>query len=805
MKKILILVITLFLLSINTIDCRKGDDNPANYHSICSIGNCYLIDGPGKYVCDPKNVGNPNPCCRRSYCSNGICVFENFERVGEIPYAGYTCPEQYECYNNIDCNPCQRNSVICNTPPNNCYQNIGNCIIINKNDYICNYNPLPSGTPCGPNQYFCNGNGNCICNPECTNKECGPDGCGGSCGTCVIGTCGNNQKCYSVFFSDMNFNKINTANLNDRIKLVISGNGQSNKIIEFKINKKSDSSDWPFPNNIVNSQTSSKSYTTVRMNEAGEYYFSATIQGETQWFSTKDNDDIYKYIAILPNELNSPPVAKIELPIHASIFSKNFDISFNQTSYDEDDFFDYCWNFDDSNITCGNSYDYINYNTTHQYSSVGQKNINLSVVDERGLKDSDTTSILVIDSSKPGTGIYVFANISKPSFMQEVSNPVTFDATGSYAIEVSTSPFLSAKCLGGGCPDNMNTPVGIINIDPNGRKNDYNYLTYTWEFFRFDGTSEGKSSVHGNKIYSKNLANLGLYSVRLTVNVTLNDKSSASTSFRVFGISPIGDGCEKSTGIWREGTTTFDTKEPNSKCLGPDGAAGTEDDCCPPSHICKETNPGSGTFKCEITDYCQKNNINTCSDYNTEEACKMDICGKGNQNAECGKFIVDICQGVSSSGIRPQDKCKCSWDAGECKQTGKIGITIEGIDINDISCSVTSTAGDCLDGVMHIIDSGGIDWSGVDLDPITNKLEELGKIGNHDPAEAKTWLINNCNLNSLCFQGARDIICGEETIKLEFFTFKNLITSVIIIGIIYFVGLKIKSRRKVIFKSLKII
>ncbi|MEM0465740.1 MAG: PKD domain-containing protein [Candidatus Pacearchaeota archaeon] len=599
---------------------------------------------------------------------------------------------------------------------------------------------------------------------------------------------------YNVYWTNLINNKINTADLNDRVKLVANGSLLNGKNIKFSIYKKEllglDSLVDEF---IVSAQSDSKAFINWTAKPKGEYYFKAKVEGTN--IEKKSEDLIVSDV-----ELNSPPVAKIELPIHASIFSKNFDISFNQTSYDEDDFFDYCWNFDDSNITCGNSYDYINYNTTHQYSSVGQKNINLSVVDERGLKDSDTTSILVIDSSKPGTGIYVFANISKPSFMQEVSNPVTFDATGSYAIEVSTSPFLSAKCLGGGCPDNMNTPVGIINIDPNGRKNDYNYLTYTWEFFRFDGTSEGKSSVHGNKIYSKNLANLGLYSVRLTVNVTLNDKSSASTSFRVFGISPIGDGCEKSTGIWREGTTTFDTKEPNSKCLGPDGAAGTEDDCCPPSHICKETNPGSGTFKCEITDYCQKNNINTCSDYNTEEACKMDICGKGNQNAECGKFIVDICQGVSSSGIRPQDKCKCSWDAGECKQTGKIGITIEGIDINDISCSVTSTAGDCLDGVMHIIDSGGIDWSGVDLDPITNKLEELGKIGNHDPAEAKTWLINNCNLNSLCFQGARDIICGEETIKLEFFTFKNLITSVIIIGIIYFVGLKIKSRRKVIFK-----
>jgi uncharacterized protein (TIGR03382 family) len=49
-----------------------------------------------------------------------------------------------------------------NTDPNNC----GSC-----------------GNTCGQNEQCVSGN--CICTPDCTGKECGPDGCGGSCGTCT--------------------------------------------------------------------------------------------------------------------------------------------------------------------------------------------------------------------------------------------------------------------------------------------------------------------------------------------------------------------------------------------------------------------------------------------------------------------------------------------------------------------------------------------------------------------------------------------------------------------------------------------
>lgn len=61
--------------------------------------------------------------------------------------------------------------------------------------------PVCSGTTCGPDGCggscgSCSGNqsciaGNCVCIPNCRYKTCGPDGCGGSCGSCNGRCCGS--------------------------------------------------------------------------------------------------------------------------------------------------------------------------------------------------------------------------------------------------------------------------------------------------------------------------------------------------------------------------------------------------------------------------------------------------------------------------------------------------------------------------------------------------------------------------------------------------------------------------------------
>jgi len=59
--------------------------------------------------------------------------------------------------------------------------------------------PACTGKTCGPDgcggscgtctaPSTCGSSGTCVCTPACSGKSCGPDGCGGSCGTCPTGT-----------------------------------------------------------------------------------------------------------------------------------------------------------------------------------------------------------------------------------------------------------------------------------------------------------------------------------------------------------------------------------------------------------------------------------------------------------------------------------------------------------------------------------------------------------------------------------------------------------------------------------------
>ncbi len=51
-------------------------------------------------------------------------------------------------------------------------------------DGACNHEPLPNGTPCGEKKECQDGDCVSNCVPDCTGKECGSDGCDGTCGTC---------------------------------------------------------------------------------------------------------------------------------------------------------------------------------------------------------------------------------------------------------------------------------------------------------------------------------------------------------------------------------------------------------------------------------------------------------------------------------------------------------------------------------------------------------------------------------------------------------------------------------------------
>ena len=96
-------------------------------------------------------------------------------------------------------------SGTCGTVTNNCQQPVecgscacdpacGACLTCQergpKAPGACVTDAAQQGQSCGSDGKVCQPDGTCACVPACFDKDCGPDGCGGSCGAC-----GNDQVC----------------------------------------------------------------------------------------------------------------------------------------------------------------------------------------------------------------------------------------------------------------------------------------------------------------------------------------------------------------------------------------------------------------------------------------------------------------------------------------------------------------------------------------------------------------------------------------------------------------------------------
>jgi hypothetical protein len=131
----------------------------------CCEGACC---NPGATECNPEGLCCAPNCagreCGPDGCGNGTC--------GSCP-SGATCNTQTgQCVSSCGPQSC----------PTGCCQ-AGDC------------EPGDSGQACGTGGAPCAKcgagsrcqNQHCTCVPDCDNKDCGPDGCGGSCGTCSSG------------------------------------------------------------------------------------------------------------------------------------------------------------------------------------------------------------------------------------------------------------------------------------------------------------------------------------------------------------------------------------------------------------------------------------------------------------------------------------------------------------------------------------------------------------------------------------------------------------------------------------------
>ena len=66
------------------------------------------------------------------------------------------------------------------------------CVAVKPPKYCCTNKGCPTGQTCNNTKFVCEPG----CTPQCTGKQCGPDGCGSTCGTCKsYETCDSAGKC----------------------------------------------------------------------------------------------------------------------------------------------------------------------------------------------------------------------------------------------------------------------------------------------------------------------------------------------------------------------------------------------------------------------------------------------------------------------------------------------------------------------------------------------------------------------------------------------------------------------------------
>ena len=152
-------------------DCGGCDDGDVCTDDLCEMdeegsGSCQFV--PNAAGCD-----DGNPCTGPDLCGQGLCV-------GPLMSLEDLDGEECLCKEDIDCDPLDDGNA-CNGSLQ--------CVKADVDESgVCQIAPesIPGeGAPCGAPD---GGNvcqaGLCVCLADCDGKECGPDGCQGSCGDC---------------------------------------------------------------------------------------------------------------------------------------------------------------------------------------------------------------------------------------------------------------------------------------------------------------------------------------------------------------------------------------------------------------------------------------------------------------------------------------------------------------------------------------------------------------------------------------------------------------------------------------------
>ena len=585
-----------------------------------------------------------------------------------------------------------------------------------------------------------------------------------------------------AYFADMKnfFVNLSTAEQNDLIRLVVLGVSLTGQNISYTIYKS-----IPFWFDSKLAQTSTTGFLTWRAGkksdntfETGGFYFKAKVANLPEITSN--------ILTVTGPDLNDPPIANITSPKNKQIYFLNELLFINQNSYDKDDEFNFVWELGNGEIKSGDSRSLSNYQFNYSYNTTGQKNIKLTITDERGEKHEDQISILIIDSD------FILAYIDLPRLGFSYDKTVRFDAASTYAVkETITNGTIQIQCIAGNCPTQTAgcpTPLLGCTMPVTDSPKGFDNISFNWIFDNNPSKNFNATGISGLS-FNRTFSSPGIHTAELTASI--NPSSSTSTTFGVYFNDPICVVVDKDNQIffpdsffgqsfWVE--TDGEIINSLRDCSRPIGVNEDGDNitqCCPIGFSCTNNIciPNEKT-KCE-----ELLNQTSCEDTNNWMIADReldDIVSKNFENG-CDFFepYGDICAEYVS--------CICEWDASapsgdRCRAVSnhKIKVITSNVpfqswdytnlpsDITNIciatelpeiqgKCAFTFTySGSCESGDDFIKRSWTADWSTIS-----------------DPAP------------DYCRDQTDTISCGD-IVKLDFFGLWNLLTVALFLIIFYY-------------------
>ncbi len=659
---------------------------------------------------------------------------------------------------------------------------------------------------------------NSACIPDCTIRECGSDGCSGSCGTCInphgttscnnglcnpicsqgwgncdrnnangcetdlttsnnCGTCGNicresetceNGFCVAeVYWANMKFEPITEAQIGDSV-LMIYEQGVKN---QFEIKEKDlliddniKTGQNAIVGKIINNKLTGKWIITQEDYDLGddgdneaEFFFA--INGLTSEILTVQKNSFS----------DAPPIIQLIKPTANQKFKIQTSIDFELIAKDEDDDLKVTWNFGDgTSETLTNCLTTTNCNTTHSYLNSGTEIIILTAEEmTRTQKAEDNTRIFTYK-----TGINLFPLITEPIFGAVFPTQlINFNAKDSNVSECSPISCPGASCYNVDdlkCYDFSKDDIPSV----------YN-LWFNWTFSEGLGLS-GKWSPDYDKavVFTKTFFQPTKQWAKLIlgyqpISQDIQWSEDTKTEFEISSVQPQ---CfaEDETSYWKywdavSGTlVTEQITDGAENCYKPTGQPTT---CCPNNK--GECNIISGICQ-GLTHplYCEGYNAEryggdlnkaetACNNFHIETA-KRSVDKMAGKDDYCGSTQSRYDSSTGKTCWWLITNCRCQWD-----------------DIDDVCEPAFSTSSSsCLTGppssdigtctfetVSHTGDcNAGSDIETYTWDAIWDGAPE------DKPVE--------------CVSETRNFAC-EQIIKMPFFTSMNFIITLVIMTLIY--------------------